>query len=50
MPGWALSLIFWVLLILANIVTVRIYGEVVDVLILMVRANGEDSLNIGSAC
>ncbi|KAL8715202.1 MAG: hypothetical protein Q9220_001160 [cf. Caloplaca sp. 1 TL-2023] len=27
-PGWALSLIFWVLLILANIVTVRIYGEV----------------------
>ena len=27
-PGWALSLIFWVLLIAANIVTVRIYGEV----------------------
>ena len=27
-PGWGLSLIFWVLLILANIVTVRIYGEV----------------------
>lgn len=27
-PGWALSLIFWVLLILANIATVRIYGEV----------------------
>lgn len=27
-PGWALSLIFWVLLILANIVTVRAYGEV----------------------
>ncbi|KAL8632433.1 hypothetical protein Q9189_001808 [Teloschistes chrysophthalmus] len=26
-PGWGLSLIFWVLLILANIVTVRIYGE-----------------------
>ena len=28
LPGWALSLIFWVLLILANIVTVRAYGEV----------------------
>lgn len=27
-PGWALSLIFWVVLILANIVTVRMYGEV----------------------
>lgn len=27
-PGWALSLIFWVLLVAANIVTVRIYGEV----------------------
>lgn len=27
-PGWGLSLIFWVLLILANIATVRIYGEV----------------------
>ena len=26
-PGWGLSLIFWVLLIAANIVTVRIYGE-----------------------
>ncbi|KAG8533002.1 uncharacterized protein KY384_001784 [Bacidia gigantensis] len=26
-PGWALSLIFWVVLIAANIVTVRIYGE-----------------------
>ncbi|RDL34448.1 Uncharacterized protein BP5553_07576 [Venustampulla echinocandica] len=28
MPGWALSLIFWVVLILANIVTVRAYGEI----------------------
>ena len=27
-PGWALSLIFWVTLILANIVSVAIYGEV----------------------
>ena len=27
-PGWGLSLIFWALLILANIATVRIYGEV----------------------
>ena len=26
-PGWGLSLIFWVLLIVANIVTVKIYGE-----------------------
>jgi amino acid transporter, AAT family len=28
MPGWALSLIFWVFLILANIITVKAYGEV----------------------
>lgn len=28
LPGWGLSLIFWVLLIVANIATVRIYGEV----------------------
>jgi AAT family amino acid transporter len=27
-PGWALSLIFWVVLIGANIVTVKLYGEV----------------------
>jgi AAT family amino acid transporter len=27
-PGWALSLIFWFVLIAANIVTVRLYGEV----------------------
>ena len=27
-PGWGLSLIFWASLILANIATVRIYGEV----------------------
>ncbi|KAI4260186.1 MAG: hypothetical protein L6R42_004183 [Xanthoria sp. 1 TBL-2021] len=26
-PGWGLSLIFWVVLVLANIVTVRVYGE-----------------------
>ncbi|KUJ19567.1 amino acid transporter-like protein [Mollisia scopiformis] len=26
-PGWGLSLIFWVLLILANIITVKAYGE-----------------------
>ncbi|KJZ71695.1 hypothetical protein HIM_08892 [Hirsutella minnesotensis 3608] len=26
-PGWAMSLIFWVLLILANIITVKAYGE-----------------------
>ncbi|KAL8784920.1 MAG: hypothetical protein Q9213_003662 [Squamulea squamosa] len=26
-PGWGLSLIFWVLLVLANVVTVRLYGE-----------------------
>jgi AAT family amino acid transporter len=28
MPGWGLSLIFWVFLILANIISVRGYGEV----------------------
>ncbi|TVY55711.1 putative amino-acid permease PB1C11.02 [Lachnellula cervina] len=27
MPGWALSLIFWAFLILANIITVKAYGE-----------------------
>lgn len=27
-PGWALSLIFWAFLIVANIITVRAYGEV----------------------
>ncbi|OBT52061.1 hypothetical protein VE04_08060 [Pseudogymnoascus sp. 24MN13] len=27
MPGWGLSLIFWVVLILANIITVKAYGE-----------------------
>ena len=27
-PGWGLSLIFWAVLILANIATVRVYGEV----------------------
>ncbi|KAH6607032.1 aat family amino acid transporter [Trichoderma cornu-damae] len=29
-PGWALSLIFWVVLIAVNIATVRAYGEVMD--------------------
>lgn len=28
LPGWGLALIFWVLLILANIITVKAYGEV----------------------
>lgn len=28
LPGWGLSLIFWVFLVLANIITVRAYGEV----------------------
>lgn len=27
-PGWALSLIFWFVLIVVNIATVRAYGEV----------------------
>ncbi|KAM0150300.1 hypothetical protein ACHAPG_008903 [Botrytis cinerea] len=27
LPGWGLALIFWVLLILANIITVKAYGE-----------------------
>ncbi|KAH8647643.1 amino acid permease/ SLC12A domain-containing protein [Xylariales sp. PMI_506] len=26
-PGWAISLIFWVVLVLANIITVKAYGE-----------------------
>ena len=34
-PGWGLSLIFWVMLILANIATVRIYGEVSSGLLLI---------------
>lgn len=29
-PGWALSLIFWVVLVGANLATVKIYGEVGD--------------------
>ena len=50
-PGWALSLIFWVLLILANIVTVRIYGEVSLNRILPQRLHNDDVFrwNIGSA-
>ncbi|KAF7919173.1 uncharacterized protein EAE98_009493 [Botrytis deweyae] len=27
LPGWGLALIFWVLLVLANIITVKAYGE-----------------------
>lgn len=50
MPGWALSLIFWVLLILANIVTVRIYGEVSKYCVTIGIFNNCVSLNIGSAC
>lgn len=30
LPGWGLSLIFWVFLVLANIITVKAYGEVSD--------------------
>lgn len=50
MPGWALSLIFWVLLILATIVTVRIYGEVSKYCATIGTYNNRASLNIGSAC
>lgn len=32
-PGWALSLIFWFVLIVVNIATVRAYGEVSQPLI-----------------
>ncbi|KAL9605892.1 MAG: hypothetical protein Q9179_000913 [Wetmoreana sp. 5 TL-2023] len=39
-PGWGLSLIFWVLLILANIVTVRIYGEIFIILGIVVNCGG----------
>lgn len=28
LPGWGLSLIFWVFLVFANIITVKAYGEV----------------------
>ena len=50
-PGWGLSLIFWVLLIVANIATVRIYGEVRgEAHILSVTANGGISLNTGLVC
>lgn len=31
-PGWAISLIFWVVLIAANIITVAAYGEVYNML------------------
>ena len=27
-PGWGLSLIFWVVLVAANLISVRMYGEV----------------------
>jgi AAT family amino acid transporter len=33
-PGWGLSLIFWVFLIAANIITVKAYGEVSRFLVL----------------
>lgn len=44
MPGWALSLIFWVLLILANIVTFKIYGEVCFNTFAAILANTDDKL------
>ena len=51
MPGWGLSLIFWVLLIMANIVTVRIYGEVCNLKYVSEEtANELISSNIGLAC
>ena len=53
-PGWGLSLIFWVLLILANILTVRIYGEVSGELIFDEQWEGlimdVFSWNIGLVC
>ena len=47
LPGWGLSLIFWVLLILANIISVKAYGEVCP-LRLPCRIEADlDSSNIG---
>jgi AAT family amino acid transporter len=37
MPGWGLSLIFWVFLILANIITVKAYGEVRSPIFFMIE-------------
>ncbi|KAL8937891.1 MAG: hypothetical protein Q9216_004197 [Gyalolechia sp. 2 TL-2023] len=48
LPGWGLSLIFWVVLIAANIVTVRIYGEIFIVLGIVVNCGGNtDNRYIG---
>lgn len=61
-PGWALSLIFWFVLIITNIISVRAYGEVKKnphlqlecaTLLYMMEADIARpmfSLNIGSAC
>ena len=50
-PGWALGLIFWVALVLANIITVRAYGEVCcgDHVEFNTLIDLAYSLNIGSA-
>ena len=37
LPGWGLSLIFWVVLILANIITVKAYGEVRLLIIQLIK-------------
>jgi AAT family amino acid transporter len=47
LPGWGLSLIFWVLLILANIITVKAYGEVWFLLFFLKRETKMNSLNTG---
>jgi len=51
-PGWGLSLIFWVFLICANIITVKAYGEVTLSLRGYDLALHTDfaSLNTGSVC
>jgi AAT family amino acid transporter len=45
-PGWALSLIFWVVLIGANIVTVRLYGEVSLIETIILVSTEQDSARI----
>ena len=45
-PGWALSLIFWVFLIVANIITVRAYGEVCDLVSYSCRTEADYPLKV----
>ncbi|KAL3440655.1 amino acid permease/ SLC12A domain-containing protein [Aspergillus insuetus] len=42
-PGWAFSLIFWVVLILINILAVRVYGEIFIILGIAVNCGGNSA-------